>query len=86
MVLNFVGYINSASAATPEQKALFLNDFVAGLGYEEQITNEQGERVPNPESKAAFANRRMEQWIRDAVRAHRMDVAYRAMVIPELVL
>lgn len=45
-----------------------LLHFTNHYGYEEQVPNESGQLVPNPQSRQAFAKATLIDLIRDAVR------------------
>jgi hypothetical protein len=48
-------------------------------GYQATIgTNEQGQPIPNPQSKQAFFNKRIEQFLRDNYKAAKISTAEKA--------
>ena len=50
--------------------AAFRDDFCAHHSYQETINGE-----PNPESKAAFFKRKIGEYIKECVKAHRVNTA-----------
>uniref|UniRef100_A0A6M3J325 Uncharacterized protein n=1 Tax=viral metagenome TaxID=1070528 RepID=A0A6M3J325_9ZZZZ len=81
-VLDFVGYINTASPASAAEKALFLTDFCAAQGYTDTIVDALGNLIPNPESRKDFANRVILEWFKQVVRNHRFQAASN-LIVPE---
>ena len=53
-----------------EFTALMADAFAASYGYAETVTNEQGEQVPNPLDKLAFARECVVKYIKEIVSAH----------------
>lgn len=48
-------------------------------GYQATIgTDEQGQPIPNPQSKQAFFNKRIEQFLRDNYKAYKVSTAEKA--------
>jgi hypothetical protein len=84
MALNFVGYINTTSSASTAEKSRFLDDFCYGLGYSDTMKDIAGNTVPNPETKAQFANRAIMEWLKATVKARRYAIAYEVVTVDEL--
>lgn len=83
--LNFVGYINTTSTASAAEKTRFLDDLCYELGYTDTITPVGGGTpIPNPETKSAFANRAILEWLKGIVKNRRYSVAYGAVTVDAL--
>jgi hypothetical protein len=55
----------------PDEFSTTLGDaFAAAYGWPETVTNEQGEQVPNPETKLTFARRKVVEFVKEICRAH----------------
>ena len=65
---------------TSEQGLLVRDAICANYNYQENVTGEDGELVPNPESKAEFARRMILKFIKENVRKYRADEADAARI------
>lgn len=87
--MDIVGFINTqepVASWTIEKKVAFLNDLCATGGYQETITNEAGETVPNPMTKKEFANRMIAKQIVRWVNGWRKTVAESSVIIESVEL
>ncbi len=82
MTLDFIAFINQNISLSAANKQAMLDDFVAQYRYPEFLDEEQ--QIPNPISKAEFANSKIEQFIRETVHAIRHRRANEATTIEDL--
>lgn len=74
-MIDIFGLIEKSWDATIDQKIAALNDFCDQLQYCDQVLEENGETVPNPETKKQFANRKTLEYISDTVNKRREVLA-----------
>lgn len=83
--MDFIGFINSEWGAAAAVKLEMLEDFCDQYGYQEFLPDEEGNlTIPNPESRKAFANGKIKQYIIETVNAIRIQRAKEAAPYTEL--
>jgi len=56
------------------EKGILIRDALASrYHYQEQVTDENGELIDNPETKTVFAKRKIREYIKNEVIAYRID-------------
>lgn len=86
MLLDFIGFISDNVALSTDQKLALLEDFCDQYNYEEIVEDEEGNEIPNPESRRHFANRQITRFLRESVNATRRQRAADAAKYEELEL
>ena len=82
--MDIIGHINSNVSWSAAKKTAMLVDFVHHIGYQDQVTDENGDLVDNPVTKKDFANDYLKAVIRNAVHAQREKEAREASTYTEL--
>lgn len=86
MSLDFIGFIGQNVSLSAGKKQAMLDDFVEQYGYEEQIDDGDGGLIPNPVSKKAFANDKIQRFVMETVHAVRKRRVEQATTFEELIL
>jgi hypothetical protein len=71
MVLDFITFINGNLTINAAAKQQMLSDFCSAYGYEANITDEAGNSIPNPVTKVDFANRKINNYIKEVINSYR---------------
>jgi len=58
---------------TLEQGQLAVEALCSNYSYQEKTTDKDGEEIDNPESKVAFAKRQLVVFLKDNIKAYRMN-------------
>lgn len=85
-MLDFIQFINDNVSLSVAKKTALLTDFCKQYSYQETITDEEGNEVPNPTTKQQFANQKFVDFVVQTVNAQRKRSAESAVEFEELVL
>jgi len=87
MALDIIGYINdNVTNLTTEQKLAMMDDICYAFDYREEVSDEDGNMIPNPITKKEWANRHIIIKIVGIVNLARMKKARDAIAFEELEL
>jgi hypothetical protein len=67
-----------SSQLTSAQQLQMLNDYCAIWGYQDQVQNEAGQMIANPETKKHFFNRMVVTHLRMILNNYRRNIAQQA--------
>lgn len=85
--MDIITYMNSqepVASWTAAKKTAMLDSLCATHGYQEKVTDEEGNEIDNPETKKAFANRMIIEQIKRWVNGWRKSEAERAAAYEEI--
>ena len=83
-MLDFVTFIAANWDAPAATKQAMLDDFVEAYHWQENITDEDGNEIPNPVTKAQLTNYQITRFIVETVNAVRKRRAEQAAIYDDL--
>lgn len=83
-IFQAINAVEPYASKSAEVKQGWVVDFTEAHQYQENVINETGEPIPNPESRAEFGNRMIVEFIKRVINGWRQSKAQEAIVIEEM--